>query len=126
MNFGDKYLENQILTGNPVVVTILIYENILQKLDYIVLHFDESDKESFESELSLEKLDKVERLIEELHMQVATLEERPFPTMAQTYRDIMDGIFLFRQNHDKDILTNIMKVIIGMKDAYQEVARRDV
>lgn len=113
------------MTSKPATVTILIFEDIIEKCGYIIQNFNADDLDSFESDQSLEKLDKVERVVEELHMEIAHFTERPFPVIAKTYQTIVEGILLFRENYNLDIIRSIGIHIQGLKEAYEGVIKKD-
>ena len=120
-----KFLEHEVLTSNPLKVTIMAYDWLLQNLQYVVDRFDASDLESFESDQSLEKLDKAERLVEELHMQIAEFDDAPLRTIQANYVELIKGFQLFKENHNVDIIKGAIILIKGLKEGYEGVLEKD-
>lgn len=119
-----KFLENEVLTSNPIKVTIMAYDWLLSNLQYVVDKFDSSDLESFESDQSLEKLDKAERLVEELHMQIAEFDDAPLRTIQGNYVEVIKGFQRFKENHNVDIIKGVIILIRGLKEGYEGVLEK--
>lgn len=120
-----KFLEHEVLTSNPLKVTIMAYDWLLSNLQYIVDKFDASDLESFESDQSLEKLDKAERLIEELHMQIAAFDDAPLRSIQNNYVQIIEAFQVFKKDYNLNLIKGSIILIKGLKEGYEGVLEKD-
>ena len=124
MDYAGKYLENQVNTSNPLKLTIILYEDLLKKFTYIEENFNQHDLESFESDQALEKLDKAERIVEELYMGISHLSEGPFPRIASDYKRVVDGLLQFKETYNMNIIKGAAITIRKLKEAYEGVMEK--
>lgn len=124
MQHWRKFLEHEVLTSNPIKVTIMAYDWLLSNLQYVVDKFDASDLESFESDQSLEKLDKAERLVEELHMQIAAFDDAPLKRIQENYVQIIDAFQKFKQEYNLNFIKGSIILIKGLKEGYEGVLEK--
>lgn len=125
MDYAHKYVENEVLTSRGVNVTMIVFKDLIEKMEYIIRFLNPTDIDSFESEEALDKLDRMERMLEDQYMEFSKFSESFFVKMADCYQEIIEGLQTFKQTYNKVIIQNALRMIKDLQEGYEEVIKRD-
>ena len=122
----DSYVENMLFSANPLQLIIIAYDKAIEFMELAIEAIDAG-------------LDNVDNLIKKCEYitkateAVAILHDslnfekggQVAKDLSNFYRVILEGLLIANQKNDKELRQNMIMMLSGVKQAWEELERRE-
>ena len=124
--YRDTYLENMILTANPIRAIVLIFEKAIESL--------ENAKEAIENGLDkpeniTKKCEGIFKTTQAITILLESLDMEKGKDVAKSFKEfyelILNGLIIANLKNDLTIINNIIMMLTGVKEAWEELEERE-
>ncbi len=122
----NTYLENMVLTANPVRQVILLYEKAISCLDEAVEHMERGSTDAEDMKIKYEALGRATEILTVLD---ATLNMEQGGDIAKSLHEIYQALIndLIRitvEGDDPETLRKMVKILTELKESWEEVEKK--
>lgn len=122
MNAWKRYMEQDVNTSHPIKNTIYMYERCISMFRLTKRLF-----EDFKFAEGYEKLEKLERVFEELKLQLnPEANEDLANDLYKIYDWILHEIHMMKSSHNAQVVSKIEPVLQDLIDAYTEILKNEI
>ena len=122
----DNYVENMLFSANPLQLIVIAYDKAIEFMELAIEAIDAGLDNIGNLIKKCEYITKATEAVAILHDSL-NFEKggQVAKDLSHFYRVILEGLLIANQKNDKELLHNMIMMLSGVKQAWEELERRE-